>query len=99
MNIKTKISAILFAMIIAASIVSLPAHAGQPVNVNTATAEELAEALDGVGMKKAQAIVELREEIGGFKHADELVNVKGIGLKTVEKNREFIQVAETEQKG
>lgn len=66
------------------------ALAGHPVNINTASAEELAEALDGVGLSKAQAIVAYRETNGAFEHADELVNVKGIGLRTVDRNRAFI---------
>jgi competence protein ComEA len=64
--------------------------AGQQVNINTATAEELAEALDGVGLSKAEAIIEYRNANGPFEHADELVNVKGIGLSTVDRNRGYI---------
>lgn len=57
------------------------------VNINQATAEELAVLLNGVGLKKAQAIVDYREEFGQFKTVDDLVHVKGIGEVTVEKNR------------
>ncbi|MFW5816453.1 MAG: ComEA family DNA-binding protein [Wenzhouxiangella sp.] len=64
------------------------------VNINTATAEQLAEALAGVGQAKAEAIVEYREENGPFEHADELVNVRGIGLATLDRNRDRIQVEE-----
>lgn len=67
------------------------AHAGQPVNVNSASASELADALDGVGAAKAEAIIAYRKEHGAFKSADELANVRGIGLKTVEKNAAFIK--------
>ncbi len=56
------------------------------VNINTATAEELSEVLIGVGPVKATAIVAWRDENGPFQHVDELVEVKGIGEKTVEKN-------------
>jgi len=69
---------------------SIWAWAAQPVNVNSATAEEIAESLKGVGMTKAEAIVSYRTEHGEFKHADELVNVKGIGIRTVDINREYI---------
>jgi competence protein ComEA len=41
-------------------------------------------------MNKAEAIVSYRNEKGQFKHADELVNVKGIGIRTVDINREYI---------
>lgn len=78
-----------------AGLISLPLAAAEPVNVNTATAEQLAEALNGVGMSKAEKIVEYREQNGPFAHIDELVNVKGIGLRTVDKNREMILLGES----
>lgn len=62
------------------------------VNVNTADAATIAAALNGVGEAKAEAIVAYRQEHGPFKSADQLAEVKGIGLKTVEKNRELIEV-------
>ncbi|WP_428801735.1 MULTISPECIES: ComEA family DNA-binding protein [Vibrio] len=57
------------------------------VNINQATAEELAALLTGIGIKKAQAIVDYREELGKFETAEDLVNVKGIGESILEKNR------------
>jgi len=62
------------------------------VNVNTADAAAIAEELKGVGLKKAQAIIEYRQANGDFKTIESLTEVKGIGLKTVEKNRENIQL-------
>lgn len=64
----------------------------EPVNINTASAEELAENLKGVGPKKALAIIEHRETNGPFFTPEEITNVKGIGLKTLEKNLEDIIV-------
>ena len=58
-----------------------------PVNVNTADAETIAKELNGVGLAKARAIVEYREKFGPFKSADELSLVKGIGERTVDRNR------------
>lgn len=66
-------------------------QANSLININTATASELMK-LDGIGEVRAQAIVRFREEHGSFKSIDELVNVKGIGEKTLEKNREKITV-------
>lgn len=60
------------------------------VNINTASAEEIAEGLKGVGLSKAQAIVDYREANGTFLHVDELVNVKGIGIRTIDQNRGLI---------
>ncbi len=62
------------------------------VDVNTATAQEIADALSGIGIKKAQAIVDYREQNGEFTEVDELLDVKGIGEKTIEKNRGDIQL-------
>ena len=56
------------------------------VNVNTATAQEIQEALSGVGEKKAQAIVDYRNTHGLFVSPYDLTLVNGIGKKTVEKN-------------
>ncbi|MEZ8103690.1 ComEA family DNA-binding protein [Vibrio clamense] len=62
------------------------------VNINTASAEELATLLKGVGKKRAQDIVDYRKANGEFQSAEELTNVKGIGRSTLEKNSERIQL-------
>lgn len=87
--IVTLLASLLFAM---------AAWASQPVNVNTASAEELAENLSGIGLSKAQAIVQYREANGAFVDADELVNVKGIGIRTVDRNRGMILLQDAAQK-
>ncbi|WP_001159855.1 ComEA family DNA-binding protein [Vibrio sp. RC586] len=56
------------------------------VNINTASAEELATLLKGIGLKKAQAIVDYREANGPFVSVEDLTNVKGIGEATVRNN-------------
>lgn len=61
------------------------------ININRATEAELV-ALNGIGSSKAQAIILYREMFGGFKTVDELTKVKGIGAKTVEKNRQRLSV-------
>ena len=60
---------------------------GPRVDINTATAEQLAEALVGVGLSRAQAIVRYRQVNGAFASPEELTFVKGIGDATVERNR------------
>ncbi|OBT16030.1 transporter [Vibrio sp. UCD-FRSSP16_10] len=62
------------------------------VNINTASTDELATLLLGVGETKAQQIVAYREVHGAFKHADDLQQVKGIGQATVDKNRSRIRL-------
>lgn len=60
------------------------------VNINTAPAEHIAEVLNGVGLKKAQAIVDWREQNGKFNSVEQLVEVKGIGESLLVKNRDRI---------
>jgi competence protein ComEA len=72
--------------------------AAAPVNVNTADAKAISEALSGIGLKKAEAIVKYRDEKGPFKTAEELVNVPGIGEKTVAKNKQDIVLNASEDK-
>lgn len=78
-------------------VLSLSAFAG-PVNINTADAVTLASELTGVGPSKAATIVAYREAHGPFATADDLAKVKGIGDKTVEKNRGNILVSAPETK-
>lgn len=68
---------------------ALPAHAA--VDLNTATQAEL-EAVNGIGPKKAQAIIEYRKKNGPFKSADDLDKVPGFGAKTVAEVKKEITV-------
>ncbi len=62
------------------------------VDINTADAATLARVLEGVGPAKAAAIVEHRRRHGPFRRAEDLARVKGIGPRTVERNRGRIVV-------
>jgi competence protein ComEA len=64
-----------------------------PVDVNTADAETISAELKGIGLTKAQAIVDYRKKHGPFRNADDLSLVKGIGERTVELNRSDIKVS------
>jgi competence protein ComEA len=76
----------LVAALLAAMLLAPTAIAG-PVNVNTADASTLARELQGVGMAKAEAIIAYREKNGPFKTADDLVKVKGLGKRLVDRNK------------
>lgn len=63
-----------------------------PVNINTADAETIAETLQGIGLSRAHAIVAYREQHGPFTSIDDLVNVKGVGNRTLEGNRSRVSL-------
>ena len=69
-----------------------------PVNINTADAETISEELKGIGLSKAEAIVEYRDKHGPFKSPEDLSLVKGIGERTVEINRDDIRVQPVKNK-
>ena len=62
------------------------------VNVNEADAASIANMLVGVGISRAQAIVDYRDQYGRFYSAEELTAVKGIGQSTVERNLSRISI-------
>lgn len=62
------------------------------ININTANAEQISSAMSGVGESKAKAIVKYRNSHGKFKSSQDLVNVKGIGGKTVAINKDRIML-------
>ena len=66
---------------------------GERVNINTADAATLDRVLNGIGPSKAEAIVLYRKANGPFRSIDQLASVKGIGLSTIEKNRDRIVIA------
>ncbi len=61
------------------------------VNVNTATADQL-QLLPRIGPSLAQRIIEFRKANGQFKSVDELVAVKGIGERSLERLRPYVTV-------
>ena len=66
-------------------------HLTGVVNVNTATLEEL-QLLPGIGESRAQALMDARKQRGGFKSAEELVEVRGIGEASLKRMRPFVAV-------
>ncbi len=61
------------------------------INLNTADKAAL-ESLNGVGPAKAEAIIKYRDEHGSFKSVDDLLNVKGVGPKMLEKIKDQVEV-------
>ena len=98
--LKSFISASIFALLAGVSLSSFAgptksadavvvatAQQAAPININSADAETLTRELKGIGATKAKAIVAYREAHGPFTSVDELLEVKGIGAATLEKNR------------
>ena len=77
-------------LLIALALAASGAATAGPVNVNTADAETISAELDGIGLARANAIVAYRTEHGPFRSIEELLNVKGIGERTLELNVENI---------
>ena len=86
--LRTTLAAIAIAFAALAS-----AGAEERVNVNTADAATIAAKLDGVGLKKAEAIVRYRDENGRFDAPADLAKVKGIGDATIARNAGRIAVS------
>lgn len=63
----------------------------QPIDVNTASEDEL-QVVPGIGPAMAQRIISWREQHGPFERIEDLLNVRGIGVKTLEKLRPYLMV-------
>ncbi len=68
----------------------------EPVDINTADVQTLADNINGVGVKRAEAIVAYREEHGPFTTIESLAEVKGIGAGIIEANRDVLLLSTPE---
>ena len=84
---KTTLTTLALSLLLAGS-----AFAADRVNINTADAATIDRVLLNIGPSKAEAIVAYRKAHGAFRSAEQLALVKGVGLKTIEKNRDRIVV-------
>ena len=84
------------AFVLGLSSVVFAADPPGPIDINTASAEALAEVIHGVGLKRARAIVLHREEHGAFASVDQLAQVRGISTKTIERNRDRLTAGASE---
>jgi competence protein ComEA len=91
MTLRSAINTLVLSL---AFVVQAAFAAPDSVNVNAADAETLAAVLDGVGMARAEAIVDYRQENGRFNDIYDLANVKGIGDRTIELNESRIRLAD-----
>jgi len=63
----------------------------RPVNLNTATSEELQQ-VPGIGPATAEKILQMRKSYGAFKSVDDLLAIRGLGPKRLEKMRKYLTV-------
>ena len=97
-NRKMIVAAVLLVVFVGLiSILNANAAEVQKININTASAEELAQ-LKGIGPSHAAKIVAYREKNGPFKMPEELMQVSGIGQKTFDTNQELIIVEAPKKK-
>jgi len=89
--LQSRISLAIVVVLIFAWFMSAWAEDLPRININTASADELAQ-LKGVGEKKAALIIEFRETNGLFKLPEDFLKVPGIGPKTFEANKNRIVV-------
>ena len=68
------------------------AHSTEAVNLNSATAAQLAD-LPGIGLKTAELIVQYRVKNGPFKKIEEVMNVRGVGEKSFLRIKDRLTVA------
>jgi competence ComEA-like helix-hairpin-helix protein len=68
----------------------------KPVNINTATSEELQQ-VPGIGPATAEKILQMRKSYGAFKSVDDLLAIRGLGPKRLEKMRKYLTVGKPPQ--
>ena len=69
----------------------------KPININTATSEELQQ-VPGIGPVTAEKILTMRKSYGSFKSVDDLLAIKGLGKKRLEKMRKYLTVGKASAK-
>ena len=91
LNRKMVILVLVAVLVGLAGIINVNAADQKKININTASAEELAQ-LKGIGVNHAASIIEFREKNGPFQNPEDLIQVPRIGQKTFEKNKDLITI-------
>jgi competence protein ComEA len=93
--LQAAFAALVFVLVPAAQAADGPQSTTEQIaqlDINSADAELIASALDGIGLFKAREIVAYREMFGNFRSVDELAEVKGVGMVTIDRNRHKILI-------
>ena|ERR1041385_5795455 len=92
--LRVLLSLLLILFLSAAAVAGKKKPPAKPVNINTANAEELQQ-VPGIGPATAQKILKMRKSYGAFKSVDDLLVIRGLGAKRLEKMRKYLTVART----
>lgn len=84
----------LFLLLAAAMLAATKKPPIKPININTATSEELQQ-VPGIGPATAEKILLMRKSYGAFKSVDDLLAIKGLGKKRLEKMRKYLTVSKS----
>jgi len=68
--------------------------APKPININRANSEELQQ-VPGIGPATAEKILQMRKSYGAFKSIDDLLSIRGIGKKRLEKMRKYLTISKS----
>lgn len=66
----------------------------KPININSATSDELQQ-VPGIGPATAEKILQMRKSYGAFKSVDDLLSIRGIGKKRLDKMRKYLTVSKS----
>ena len=95
-RLATSLLACLLILSCAAAVLAKKKPPTHPINLNSASSAELQQ-VPGIGPSTADKILEMRKSYGAFKSVDDLLAIKGIGPKRLEKMRKYLTVGRSPQ--
>ena len=91
-KIRLLLSLLAFCFVFAAASGATKKPPLKPININTANSDELQQ-VPGIGPATAEKILQMRKSYGAFKSVDDLLAIKGLGKKRLEKMRKYLTVS------
>jgi competence ComEA-like helix-hairpin-helix protein len=90
-------ASLVFSLLLATGALAKKKPPAQPVNINAATSEEL-QLVPGIGPSTAEKILQMRKSYGLFKSVDDLLAIRGLGPKRLEKMRKYLVAGKANSK-
>jgi comEA protein len=94
LQVRIPLSVLVFCFVFAAVSGATKKPPPKPININSANSEELQQ-VPGIGPATAEKILQMRKSYGAFKSVDDLLSIKGIGKKRLEKMRKYLTVSKS----